>query len=221
MAYWFMKAILSPILFPLFWVRVRNGRAVPLKGPIILVANHQSFCDSFFLPLSVVRRVTYLAKAEYFDTWRTAWFFRAAGQIPIKREGGDASRRALDTAREILERGGIVALYPEGTRSLDDFVHKGRTGAARLALETGVPVIPVGLCGTVAAQPVGARMMRPFHPVEVRFGSPRRVTQADVESAGDERVALRDFTDELMAEISRLSGRPYDDEYIVRPSPKR
>lgn len=158
--------------------------------------------------------MTYLAKAEYFDDPKTAWFFRAAGQIPIRRGGGDASRRALDTAHEVLGRGAIIGLYPEGTRAVDPFVHKGRTGAARLALESGAPVIPVGLVGTVEAQPVGARMLRPFHKVEVRFGEPMWITPEDVAAAGSEHEALRAFTDELMGRISALSGRPYLDEYI-------
>ena len=216
MTYWILKVVLSPILFVLFRVKISNGRVVPRRGQAILAANHQSFCDSFFLPLAVVRKVTYLAKAEYFDDPRTAWFFRAAGQIPIRRGGGDASRRALDTAHEVLGRGAIIGLYPEGTRAVDPFVHKGRTGAARLALESGAPVVPVGLVGTVEAQPVGARMLRPFHKVEVRFGEPMRITPEDVAAAGSEHEALRAFTDELMRRISELSGRPYLDEYIPK-----
>ena len=189
MTYWILKVVLSPILFVLFRVKISNGRVVPRRGQAILAANHQSFCDSFFLPLAVVRKVTYLAKAEYFDDPKT---------------------------HEVLGRGAIIGLYPEGTRAVDPIVHKGRTGAARLALESGAPVVPVGLVGTVEAQPVGARMLRPFHKVEVRFGEPMRITPEDVAAAGSEHEALRAFTDELMRRISDLSGRPYLDEYIPK-----
>mgnify|MGYP003344094074 CR=1 FL=1 len=115
-----MKAIIGPWLHLLWRIQVEGRKNVPRQGPVILAANHQSFCDSFFLPLVVRRRrVTYVAKAEYFDSWKTAWFFRAAGQIPMNRSGGDASQRALDTARGVLEGGDILAIYPEGTRAPD------------------------------------------------------------------------------------------------------
>ena len=119
-------------------MRVEGRENVPARGPAVLAANHQSFCDSFFLPLVVRRKVTFLAKAEYFDSWRTAWFFRAAGQIPIRRGGGPVSERALATAGDVLDRGRLLGLYPEGTRSPDAYVHRGRTGVARLSRECGV-----------------------------------------------------------------------------------
>ena len=123
--YWVLKAVLTPIFFILFRVRVEGREHIPRHGPAVLAANHQSFCDSFFIPLVVARKVTFLAKAEYFDSWKTAWFFRAAGQIPIRRTGGSASERALDTARnDVLAEGRLLGLYPEGTRSLDQYVHK-------------------------------------------------------------------------------------------------
>ncbi|MHB1519113.1 MAG: lysophospholipid acyltransferase family protein [Acidimicrobiales bacterium] len=172
MAYWILKALLSPFLF-LFWrVRVEGSRHVPSRGPAVLAANHQSFCDSFFLPLVLRRRVTYVAKAEYFDSWKTAWFFRASGQIPMRREGGGASQRALDTATDVLNAGQLLAIYPEGTRPADLRLHKGHTGAARLSLRCGVPIIPVGIVGTREIQPPGINLMRPFLPVTIRFGPP-------------------------------------------------
>jgi 1-acyl-sn-glycerol-3-phosphate acyltransferase len=202
-----------------FRVRVEGRRHVPRRGPAILAANHQSFCDSLFLPLVVPRRVTYLAKAEYFDDKRIAWFFRAVGQIPIHRSGGNASARALATATEVLEDGKLIALYPEGTRSTDGRVHKGRTGVARLALECGVPVIPVGIEGTDVVQPRGSRWLRPFHTVRVSFGAPMRFESpglVDAETGRTSTERLRSFTDGLMTEISQLAGRPYVDELITR-----
>src|SRR5271165_593336 len=199
-----MKIILSPIFFLVFRVRIEGGEHVPRRSPAVLAANHQSFCDSLFLPLVVPRRVTYLAKAEYFDSRRTAWFFRAVGQIPIRREGGDASSRALATAAEVLGQDSLLALYPEGTRSLDEFVHRGRTGVARLARDAGVPVVPVGIAGTVDVQAVGSRMLHPFRTVTVRFGPPMRL--AAPAGGGGDPAELRRFTDDLMHEIARLSG---------------
>jgi len=219
MVYWGLKALLWPLLRVLFWVHVDGRQNVPRSGPTILAANHQSFCDSLFLPLVVPRRVTYLAKAEYFDDKRVAWFFRAVGQIPIRRSGGNASARALATAREVLSEGKLIALYPEGTRSTDGRVHKGRTGVARLALECGVPVIPVGIQGTEAVQPRGSRWLRPFRTVRVSFGEPMRFESAglvDAETGRTSTERLRTFTDRLMREIARLASRPYVDELITR-----
>jgi len=219
MAYWVVKAVLTPILRLLFRVRVEGREHVPRTGAAVVAANHQSFCDSLFLPLVIPRRVTFLAKAEYFDAKRTAWFFRSVGQIPIQRGGGDASARALATARGVLEEGKLVALYPEGTRSTDGNVHRGRTGVARLALECGVPVLPVGIDGTDAIQPRGSRMLRPFRSVRVRFGPPMTFDSAGLVDAATGRTSterLRGFTDTLMREISSLAGRPYVDELVNR-----
>ena len=217
-AYWVLKAILTPIFFVLFRVRVEGREHIPKHGAAVLAANHQSFCDSFFIPLVVARRVTFLAKAEYFDSWKTAWFFRAAGQIPILRGGGSASDRALETARtEVLGKGRLLGLYPEGTRTLDDYVHKGRTGVTRLSRECGVPVIPVGVIGTVEVQPVNAKMMRPFHTVTIRFGAPMQMDPPENPAdplENHDHTQCRSFTDRLMHEIARLSERDDVDEYV-------
>lgn len=217
MAYWLLKAVLTPF-FLIFWrVRVEGREHVPAHGPAVLAANHQSFCDSLFLPLVVPRKVTYLAKAEYFDSRKTAWFFRAVGQIPIRRGGGKESERALETAKDELRHGHLIALYPEGTRSLDRWVHRGRTGVARLSRECGVAVIPVGIAGTVDVQPVGSRFMRPWRTVTVRFGEPMRMepaTDPEHPMEGHNHSQCRAFTDTLMREIARLSGMPYVDEYV-------
>jgi 1-acyl-sn-glycerol-3-phosphate acyltransferase len=230
-AYWILKAVLSPVFFLLWRVKIEGREHVPAHGPAVLAANHQSFCDSFFLPLALRRRVTYVAKAEYFDSWRTSWFFRAAGQIPMNRGGGDASQRALDTARKVLDAGGLLGIYPEGTRAPDPRLHKGHTGAARLALRCDVPIIPVGIVGSRAVQPPGSNLMRPFHSVTVRFGPPvtyrsneHTVTTgicADDPEGGEgprdiDQAELRALTDSLMEEIARLSGQEYVDHYANR-----
>ncbi len=228
-AYWMLKVVLSPIFFLLWRVRIEGREHVPATGPAVLAANHQSFSDSFFLPLVLRRRVTYVAKSEYFDNWRTAWFFRAAGQIPMQRGGGDASQRALDTAKEVLRGGDLLGIYPEGTRSPDPRLHKGHTGVARLALGCDVPIIPVGIVGTREVQPPGSRFMRPFRPVTVRFGPPVAFRRNGAmagdpcpDPAGgtaddrDEQIELRALTDALMTEIARLSGQEYVDHYANR-----
>ena len=231
MAYWILKVLLTPVFYLLWSVKVEGREHIPDHGPAILAANHQSFCDSFFLPLVVRRRLTYVAKAEYFDSWRTAWFFRAAGQIPMQRSGGDASQRALNTAMAVLDEGGLLGIYPEGTRAPDLRLHKGHTGVARLSLACGVPIIPVGIVGTRAVQPPGKRLMRPFHQVTVRFGPPLtyrcqgRTITTGVPAGGDgagndvdgrEQAELRELTDTLMSEIARLSEQEYVDHYATK-----
>jgi 1-acyl-sn-glycerol-3-phosphate acyltransferase len=214
-AYWVLKALLSPILRLLWRVDVEGRENIPLTGAVVLAPNHVSFCDSLFMPLVVRRRVTFVAKAEYFDSWKTAWFFRAAGQIPMRREGGSASERALATARDVLNNGGILGIYPEGTRSPDGRLYRGHTGVARLALGCGVPVVPVGLIGTTDVQARGSNMMRPFRRVTIRFGPPLDLARFQGTSATDP-LTLRTVTDELMFEIRRLSGQVYVDRYAKR-----
>ena len=216
--YWVLKAVLTPIFFVLLRVKVEGRENIPKHGPAVLAANHQSFCDSFFIPLVVRRKVTFLAKAEYFDSWKTAWFFRAAGQIPIRRAGARRrSGRSRRLATTSSARGGILGLYPEGTRTLDPYVHKGRTGVTRLSRECGVPVIPVGVIGTVDVQPVNSNFMRPFKTVTIRFGAPMQMDppeNPDDPLENHDHTQCRAFTDRLMQEIARLSEREYVDEYV-------
>src|SRR5918997_226907 len=150
-----LKAILSPVLRFFYRVRVEGRENVPRTGGCILASNHVSFSDSVFLPLVLRRRVTFVAKAEYFDDPKTAWIFRALGQIPIRRGGGSASQGALDAASDVLRAGGLFGIYPEGTRSPDGRLYRGRTGVARLALTNKVPIIAVAMIGTREAQPIG------------------------------------------------------------------
>ena len=214
MLYWVVKAVLTPILGVLFRVKVEGRENVPRQGAVILASNHRSFLDSIFLPLVLRRRVTFVAKAEYFDDPKTAWFFRGVGQIPIRREGGSASERALASATEVLQAGGVFAIYPEGTRTRDGFLHRGHTGVARLSLRTGTAIVPVGLIGTDEVQPVDKRMPNFFRRVTVRFGEP-----LDPARFGDyeqEHLALRELTDEVMYEICQLSGYEYVDTYATK-----
>ncbi len=218
MAYWIIKAVLTPILRFLYRVRVEGLEHVPTHGPAILASNHLSFCDSIFLPLVIRRRVTFVAKAEYFDDPKTAWFFRAVGQIPIKRSGGSASQGALDAAAEVLEAGGLFGIYPEGTRSPDGRLYRGRTGVARLALRCDVPVIAVAMIGTREAQPIGQAKPRFFMPITIRFSAPMRFDR--YAGRAHDPLVLRQITDEIMFEIRRLSGQEYVDVYAKRNDPE-
>jgi 1-acyl-sn-glycerol-3-phosphate acyltransferase len=217
-AYWVVKAILTPLLRFFYRVTTEGLENVPAKGPAILVSNHVSFCDSIFLPLVLRGRVTFVAKAEYFDDPKTAWFFRAVGQIPIKREGGSASAGALAAATEVLQKGGLFGIYPEGTRSPDGRLYKGHTGVARLALENNVPVLPVAMVGTREVQPIGQGKPRVFMPVTIRIGAPRRFEHfAD---RRDDPKMLRQITDEIMFELRALSQQEYVDRYAKREAPE-
>jgi 1-acyl-sn-glycerol-3-phosphate acyltransferase len=213
--YWVIKAVLTPVLFALYRIDVRGRENLPRSGPVILAANHRSFLDSIFLPLVIRRRVTFVAKAEYFDDPKTAWFFRGVGQIPIRREGGSASERALASAMDVLQRGQVFAIYPEGTRTRDGYLHRGHTGVARLALRSRAPIVPVGLVGTDEIQPVDRRLPRPFRRVSIRFGAPVDVSRHAAHDA--DHLALRAIVDEVMFEIHELCGcYEYVDTYATK-----
>jgi 1-acyl-sn-glycerol-3-phosphate acyltransferase len=214
MAYWVLKAVLTPILRFLFRVKVEGAENIPGDGPVIMASNHISFCDSIFLPLVLKRRITFVAKAEYFDDPKTAWFFRAVGQIPIRREGGSASMRALETARGVLDSGGVFGIYPEGTRSPDGRLYKGHTGIARLALQTQAPIVPVAMIGTREAQPIGKVVPKFFMPITVSFGKP--LTYEHLADRIDDRQVLRSIVDEVMYELCELSGQEYVNHYAKR-----
>ena len=214
MAYWFVKIVLTPILRVVYRIRVEGREHLPKRGPVILASNHRSFLDSIFIPLVVRRRVTFVAKAEYFDDPKTAWFFRAVGQIPIRREGGTASEGALAAATDVLEGGGVFGIYPEGTRTRDGLLHRGKTGVARLALGTSAPIVPVGLVGTDECQPTDKKLPRLFRKVTIRFGPP--LSMEHYATREHDRLVLRQITDELMFEIGELSGYEYRDTYASK-----
>src|SRR3954463_715786 len=214
MTYWVLKAVLTPILRFFFRVRVEGLENVPAKGPAILASNHLSFCDSIFLPLVLRRRVTFVAKAEYFEDKKTAWFFRAVGQIPIKRGGGSASLRALESAQEVLEAGGLFGISPEGTRSPDGRLYKGHTGVARLALRTKAPILAVAMVGTREAQPIGQAKPKFFMPITIRISRP--LTFERFSDRTTDPLALRRITDEIMFELRELSGQEYVPTYAKR-----
>jgi 1-acyl-sn-glycerol-3-phosphate acyltransferase len=205
------KYFLTPFLRLFYRIRVEGRENIPKDGGAILASNHISFCDSFFLPLVVPRRVTYIAKAEYFDNWKVAWFFKANGHVPVRRGEGADWKNAMDAAAQIVEAGVLFGIYPEGTRSKDGRLHRGHTGVAMLALRTGAPVVPIGFIGTDKAQPVGAKMMRPFKRVTIRIGPPLDFSAQAGQPAGQR--ALRAMTDTVMAEIQRLSGQEYTARY--------
>ena len=203
-AYWVVKAILTPIFRFFYRVRVEGIEHIPEDGAAILASNHLSFSDSLFLPMVLRRRVTFVAKAEYFEDPKTAWFFRSVGQIPIKRTGGSSSQGALEAAAEVLANGGLFGIYPEGTRSPDGRLYRGKTGVARLALESGAPVIPVVMLNADEIQPPGKIIPR-IKRVKIHFGAPMDFSRY-AGMAGD-RFVERAVTDEIMYELMELSGR--------------
>ncbi len=216
MAYWALKIVMTPFLWVIFRVRAEGTSNLPRRGPAILASNHQSFIDSIFLPLVVRRRVTFVAKAEYFESWKTAWFFRAVGMIPLKREGGSASQRALVAAAEVLSSGGVLGIYPEGTRSPDGRLYRGHTGVARLSIQCRAPVIPVAQLGTAAVQPIGAMRPKLFRPVKVKMGRPLRWDGSATDGGTPLATDQREFTDEIMRAIQQLSGQDHVDVYAKR-----
>jgi 1-acyl-sn-glycerol-3-phosphate acyltransferase len=212
--YWVLKVVLTPIVYLLVRVKVEGRERVPKRGPVILACNHRSFLDSIFIPMVVHRRVTFVAKAEYFDDAKTAWFFRGCGQIPIRREGGSASERALASATEVLQKGGVFGIYPEGTRTRDGFLHRGHTGIARLSMRNNAPIVPIGMIGSDEVQPVDRKMPNLFRRVTIRFGEP--IDPQRYAGQENEHLALRELTDEVMFEIGELSGYQYVDTYATK-----
>ena len=219
MLYWFLKYVLvGPWLRVLFRPWVEGLENVPDKGAAILASNHLSFSDSFFLPLVVPRHITFLAKSDYF-TGRgikglfTKAFFAGVGQVPVDRSGGRASEAALRTGMRILGEGSLLGIYPEGTRSPNGTLYRGKTGLARMAMESEVLILPVAMINTYEIQPPG--VIRPrLRRVGVRIGKPLDFSR--YEGLSNDRFVLRSITDEVMYELMSLSGQEYVDMYATR-----
>lgn len=218
MLYWMLKRVfLGPLLRVLFRPKVEGLEHIPAEGPAILASNHLSFSDSIFLPLVIDRRLTFLAKSDYFTGpglkgWLTAAFFRGVGQLPIDRSGGKASEAALRAGLAVLGEGDLLGLYPEGTRSPDSRLYRGRTGVARMALIAGVPVIPVAMIDTDKAQPTG-QIVPNIRQVGVKIGAPLDFSR--YEGMEGDRFVLRSITDEIMYELMQLSDQEYVDMYAT------
>jgi 1-acyl-sn-glycerol-3-phosphate acyltransferase len=216
--YWFMKTfVLGPVLKTLFRPWVKGLDNVPADGAAILASNHLSFSDSIFMPLMVPRPVVFLAKSEYFTGKGvkgrlTAAFFRLTNQLPMDRSGGAASALSLNAGMDVLKKGSLLGIYPEGTRSPDSRLYRGKVGVARLALQAKVPVIPVAMIGTDKVQPIGKRMPN-IRRIGMIFGEPLDFSR--YYGMEDDRLVQRSVTDEIMYELMRLSGQEYVDEYAA------
>ncbi|MGH9116397.1 MAG: lysophospholipid acyltransferase family protein [Acidimicrobiales bacterium] len=208
------RGIGRPAMKVLWKVKTTGLENVPVQGAAIICPNHISFLDSPFLMWSLPRRLTFVGKAEYLDSWKTKYLFPAVGMIPLDRSGGEAAKQALDLARQVLERGELFGIYPEGTRSRSGTLHKGHTGAARLSFETGAPIIPVGIRGTDQIQPPDAKLPRLFKECELRFG--RLISPSKYGDRAHDHLVLREMTDEVMYEIRELSGQEYVDTYATK-----
>ena len=214
MFYWFLKrVILGPLLRLVYRPWAEGLEHVPAHGPAIVASNHLSFSDSLFMPLVVPRRVTFLAKSDYFTGnglkgWLTRVFFRGVGQVPVDWSGGRASEAALRAGLKVLQRGELLGIYPEGTRSPDGRLYRGKTGVARLALEAKVPVVPVAMIDTDKMQPPGRLIPRVMRP-GVRFGE--ALDFGRYEGMEEDRYVLRSVTDEIVYALMELSGQEYVD----------
>jgi len=219
MLYWLLKyVVVGPWLRVLFRPWVEGSEHVPDEGAAILASNHLSFSDSFFLPMVVPRPITFLAKSDYFTGpgvkgFFTKMFFAGVGQVPVDRSGGRASEAALRTGLRILGGGSLLGIYPEGTRSPNGTLYRGKTGLARMAMEAKVPILPVAMVGTYEIQPPG--QLRPgLRRVGIRIGRPLDFTR--YEGLENDRFVLRSVTDEVMYELMSLSGQEYVDMYATR-----
>ncbi|MDR1823810.1 MAG: 1-acyl-sn-glycerol-3-phosphate acyltransferase [Bifidobacteriaceae bacterium] len=217
MFYWLAKAVLGQLMRLVYRPWARHTDRIPAEGPAILAGNHLAVIDSFFLPILIPRRVYFIAKSDYF-TGRglkgrfIAGFMRGLGMIPVDRSGGSASLAALDKGKEILAKGQLFGIYPEGTRSPDGRLYRGKTGVARLAIETGAPVVPVVMVGTNIAQPPGKRIPKLVR-VGMVVGEPLDFSQ--YRGLENDRFVLRQVTDEIMYALMVLSGQEYVDVYAA------
>ena len=217
--YRFLRSIIIGPLVRIFYRPTSRGlENIPRTGAVVFASNHISFIDPVFLAVVAPRPISFLAKSEYFTGKGipgrlSRWFFRSIGQLPINRAGGAASEASLGGGREHLANGGWLGVYPEGTRSEDGLLHRGRTGVARVVLESGVPVIPVGITGTDGVMPLGSRFPK-IHAVDVAFGPP--LDFSALHGSAADGATLRSVTDQIMQAIGALSGQQYDDSYATR-----
>jgi 1-acyl-sn-glycerol-3-phosphate acyltransferase len=214
--YWLMKNwVIGPLLTTVFRPWIVGLENVPKTGPAIIVCNHLSFVDSIFLPLMVDRQMAFLAKSDYFTGrgikgWVVRLFMTSAGQLPIDRSGGKASEASLNSGLQVLAEGKVLGIYPEGTRSPDGRMFRGRTGVARMILEAHVPVIPVAVVDTEKVMPLGSNFPK-VHKVGIRVGKPLDFSR--FKGMESDRFVLRSITDEIIYEMNKLSGQEYVDVY--------
>lgn len=224
MLYWLLKyVIVGPFLRVTSRARIIGAENLPSAGAALLVGNHQSVADWLFLPHLAKRRVTFLAKSDYFTGtgihgMLSRWFFAGSGQHPIDRTNADAAQAALDAGMEVLSGGDLLCIYPEGTRSPDGRLYRGKTGPARLARRAGVPIIPIGVTGSSEYVRNLGRFHRPVG-VRVRVGEP--LDTAPWADREDDRAAEREITDELMLRIQALTGQEYVHEIYGAEMKKR
>jgi 1-acyl-sn-glycerol-3-phosphate acyltransferase len=222
MFYWIMKTLVAgPLLRALFRPRLEGLGNIPATGPVILASNHLSFIDSVILPLVMRRRIYFLAASSYFERrglggWAVGRFLRATGMIPIDRSGGWASEASLRAGMTVLTAGRVLGIYPEGSRSRDGRARRGRTGVARLALESGAPVVPVAMIGTDEVMPSGGGGGVRIRRIGISFGEP--LDFAEFAAREPDRATLRTMTDRIMLAVVAMSGQEYIDEYAVHSS---
>ncbi len=218
---WFwilLRIVLSPILYLVWWPRNQGMKNVPKRGPALMVSNHLSFADHFFGPLPLMRPIYFLGKQDYFTGKGlkgliSKGFFTGVGVVPVDRTGGSAAEAALETGLRILAEGKLLGIYPEGTRAPDNRLYRGKTGVARLALKSRVPVIPMAMINTFELMPSGKVLPRLGVRPGVRFGKPMDFSQ--YYGREDDKEVLRKVTDEIMREIQKLSGQEYVDRYAA------
>ncbi len=224
MFYWLMKNVIAgPLLKGIFRPWVTGADNIPQQGAVILASNHLSFVDSVFLPICIDRDMVFLAKSEYFTTkgikgWATKWFMKGTGMLPIDRSGGKASEASLNTGLRVLAEGRVLGIYPEGTRSPDGKLYRGRTGIARMVLESGVPVVPVAMIDTEKVMPIGAKWPKMRRP-GIIIGKPLDFSR--FQGMEGDRFILRAVTDEIIYELAGLSGQQYEDVYASSVREKR
>ncbi|GLI25956.1 1-acyl-sn-glycerol-3-phosphate acyltransferase [Agromyces rhizosphaerae] len=216
--YFLVRGILRPLALLVYRPTITGREHVPRTGPVVIASNHLSLIDSIVIPIVAPRPVQFLTKSDYFtgtgvSGWISRAFFEAIGAVAVERGAGSQAQAALDRGRDVLESGSAFAIYPEGSRSTDGLLYRGRTGVAWLSLATGAPVVPVGLIGTEAIQPVGTRWPR-VRPVEVHFGPP---IVPDAEASETSGRARRELTEQVMAGIHALSGQELAGRYNDRP----